>query len=153
MVSTPREDWCGFLQLCSIACVIPCPLFRYFLAAKPSIERHVFSVAIPTSTSAKLVEPKALTDTAKPGYYSARFSPEAGFYVLNYFGPGIPWTRVIDVYSCKAHILEPLKSHVATLTKILFFVSQHLTSFLRGMRCWVILQEPSNPPRSFIRPS
>ena len=84
----------------------PVPLFRYFLAAKPSIERHVFSVAIPTSSSAKLVEPKALTDTAKPGYYSARFSPEAGFYVLNYIGPGIPWTKVVDVDSCEAHILE-----------------------------------------------
>jgi dipeptidyl aminopeptidase len=52
-------------------------------------------VPIPTLSSEK-VEPKALTDITKPSYYSSKFSPEAGFYVLNYLGPTTPWTKVVD---------------------------------------------------------
>lgn len=74
---------------------------RYFIAAKPSVERHLFSAPIPISSSEKSVEPRALTDTTKPGYYQAKFSPEAGFYVLSYLGPNIPWTKVVSVDSCK----------------------------------------------------
>ena len=69
---------------------------RYFTAAKPSTERHIFSVPIPTQSSEKIVEPQALTDVTKPSYYSAKFSPEAGFYVLNYLGLSTPWTKVLD---------------------------------------------------------
>jgi len=36
-----------------------------------------------------------LTDTAVFGQYSAHFSPGAGFYLLSYGGPKIPWQRVI----------------------------------------------------------
>ncbi|KDR80915.1 hypothetical protein GALMADRAFT_241446 [Galerina marginata CBS 339.88] len=69
----------------------------YFQAAKPSTERHLFSVPIPTLTTEKIIEPKALTDVTKPSYYSTKFSPEAGFYVLSYLGPSTPWTKVVDV--------------------------------------------------------
>ncbi|KAF8815432.1 hypothetical protein BYT27DRAFT_7194435 [Phlegmacium glaucopus] len=68
----------------------------YFVAAKPSIERHIFSIPIPTLSSEKLVEPKALTDVTKPSYYAAKFSPQAGFYVLNYQGPGTPWYKIVQ---------------------------------------------------------
>ncbi|PPQ68381.1 hypothetical protein CVT25_007919 [Psilocybe cyanescens] len=68
----------------------------YFMAAKPSTERHLFSVPIPTSSSEKAVEPQSLTDVTKPSYYATKFSPEAGFYVLSYLGPGTPWTKVVD---------------------------------------------------------
>jgi dipeptidyl aminopeptidase len=74
-----------------ITCVV-----SYFVAANPSTERHVYSVPIPTTSSDKPVTPKALTDTTKPSYYSTDFSPGAGFYVLNYQGPGTPWTKVVD---------------------------------------------------------
>lgn len=66
------------------------------MAAKPSTERHLFSVPIPTQSSEKAVEPQALTDVSKPSYYATKFSPEAGFYVLNYLGPSTPWTKVVD---------------------------------------------------------
>ncbi|KAF9482998.1 hypothetical protein BDN70DRAFT_874224 [Pholiota conissans] len=69
----------------------------YFTAATPSTERHVYSVPIPISSDAKVEAPKALTDKTKPGYYSTRFSPGAGFYVLTYHGPGVPWTKVVYV--------------------------------------------------------
>ncbi|KAF9529024.1 dipeptidyl aminopeptidase [Crepidotus variabilis] len=78
----------------------------YFTAAKPSTERHILSVPIPTSKSEKAVEPKALTDTTKPGYYAAKFSPEAGFYVLTYSGPNTPWTKVVTVDSSNELVLE-----------------------------------------------
>lgn len=70
---------------------------RYFRAATPSTERHLYSVPIPTSSSHIAIEPKPLTDTMKPGYFSTRFSPGAAFYVLNYHGPSTPWTKVVDV--------------------------------------------------------
>lgn len=73
-----------------------CYPFSYFEAAKPSTERHIFSVPIPTISSEKLVEPEALTDVTKPSYYSAKFSPQAGFYVLNYKGPSTPWYKIIQ---------------------------------------------------------
>lgn len=55
------------------------------------------------------MEPTALTDPTKPGYYDANFSPDAGFYILQYHGPGIPWTKVVNSESRKPftrHSLE-----------------------------------------------
>ena len=78
---------------------------RYFLAANPSsIERQLYSVAIPsllsedeTEKDQEKVEPTALTDASKPSFYAVSFSPQAGFYILSYQGPGIPWQRVVQV--------------------------------------------------------
>ena len=79
---------------------------RYFLAANPSsIERQLYSVAIPSSAEDEnekekdqdKVEPTALTDASKPSFYTVSFSPQAGFYILSYQGPGIPWQRVVQV--------------------------------------------------------
>ena len=84
-----------------IICNDPCDHVRYFAAAKPSTERQLFLVPIPTGRSKKAVEPTALTDTTKPGYYAAKFSPQAGFYVLSYSGPGIPWTKVVNAETCE----------------------------------------------------
>lgn len=38
----------------------------------------------------------ALTDASDPSFYSASFSPQAGFYLLSYQGPDIPWQRIIQ---------------------------------------------------------
>ena len=72
---------------------------RYFMGARPSTERHLFSVPIPISSSEKMAEATALTDTSKPGYFSVKFSPEAGYYVLVYKGPSTPWTKVVNADS------------------------------------------------------
>lgn len=37
-----------------------------------------------------------LTDTTFPGYFQASFSPKAGYYVLGYKGPEVPWQRLIE---------------------------------------------------------
>jgi len=69
---------------------------RYFEAANPSsIERHIFSVPIPTISSPETAEPTTLTDTSKEAWYTSAFSPQAGFYVLSYRGPGVPWQKVM----------------------------------------------------------
>ncbi|KII86043.1 hypothetical protein PLICRDRAFT_44497 [Plicaturopsis crispa FD-325 SS-3] len=69
----------------------------YFQAANPSsIERHLYSVPIPTSASFELVEPTSLTDSSVPSFYATNFSPQAGFYLLSYQGPNVPWQRVIQ---------------------------------------------------------
>lgn len=73
-------------------------LNSYFRAANPSsTERHIYSVPLPASNSFESVKPAALTDNATPGYYDANFSPKAGFYLLNYQGPSVPWQRVVQV--------------------------------------------------------
>jgi dipeptidyl aminopeptidase B len=36
-------------------------------------------------------------ETEAESYYGTDFSPKAGFYLLSYEGPGIPWQKVIDV--------------------------------------------------------
>jgi dipeptidyl aminopeptidase len=41
-------------------------------------------------------EVTALTDITKPSYYSVSFSPEAGYYVLGYQGPNIPWQKLFS---------------------------------------------------------
>ncbi|RDB18477.1 putative dipeptidyl-aminopeptidase B [Hypsizygus marmoreus] len=69
----------------------------YFRAASPSsIERNIYAVTLPQSISPKAVEPIALTDVTKPSYYAASFSPGAGFYLLDYQGPDIPWQKIVQ---------------------------------------------------------
>ncbi|KAF5341108.1 hypothetical protein D9611_005871 [Ephemerocybe angulata] len=72
----------------------------YFTAAKSSsTERHIYSVAIPNlaKPATKNVDPVALTDDTKPAFYRASFSPQAGFYLLSYDGPTVPWQKVVQV--------------------------------------------------------
>jgi hypothetical protein len=53
---------------------------------------------VPIDAQSKAVElPNALTDTSVPSYYSASFSPNAGFYLLTYDGPDVPYQKLIKV--------------------------------------------------------
>ena len=47
------------------------------------------------SHSAAIARPTALTDTSMASYYSATFSPNAGFYLLSYQGPGVPFQKLV----------------------------------------------------------
>ncbi|KAF8555864.1 dipeptidyl aminopeptidase [Imleria badia] len=69
----------------------------YFQAAHSSIERHLYSVPISSPEADSVVPPVLLTDDSTPSFYSASFSPGAGFYLLDYGGPNVPWQRVVDV--------------------------------------------------------
>ncbi|KAF5386417.1 hypothetical protein D9757_006636 [Collybiopsis confluens] len=72
----------------------------YFEAANPSsIERHLFSVSFADEMSSeKVLAPTKLTVTEldESAYYETNFSPEAGFYLLSYLGPSIPWQKVVQ---------------------------------------------------------
>lgn len=70
----------------------------YFRAASPtSIERNIYSIHVPLDAHSAAVErPKPVTDISVPSYYSASFSPNAGFYLLSYEGPGVPYQKVIE---------------------------------------------------------
>ncbi|KAG6334896.1 hypothetical protein ID866_4190 [Astraeus odoratus] len=69
----------------------------YFQAAQSSIERHLYSIPISSPDAASTVTPTPLIDESMLSSYSADFSPGAGFYLLNYRGPGIPWQKIIQV--------------------------------------------------------
>ncbi|KAL9074523.1 MAG: hypothetical protein Q9157_004359 [Trypethelium eluteriae] len=68
--------------------------YVYFVATKESsIQRHVYRVNIDGSG----LEP--LTDTSKEGFYDVSFSEGAGYALLSYQGPDIPWQKVISTPS------------------------------------------------------
>ncbi|PBP28151.1 putative dipeptidyl-aminopeptidase B [Diplocarpon rosae] len=69
----------------------------YFVATKESpIQRHVYSVFLNGTN----LEP--LTDT-KEGHYGVSFSSGAGYALLDYDGPDIPWQKVISTHSNSDH--------------------------------------------------
>ncbi|KAL5347438.1 hypothetical protein ACLOAV_007750 [Pseudogymnoascus australis] len=66
----------------------------YFVSTKESpIQRHIYSVKLDGS------DLKALTDTSEEGYYGGSFSSGAGYVLLGYDGPAIPWQRVVSTPS------------------------------------------------------
>jgi dipeptidyl aminopeptidase B len=63
----------------------------YFRATKESsIQRHVYTVRLDGTGMAPV------TDTATEGYYTVSFSSGAGYALINYKGPSIPWQRVLS---------------------------------------------------------
>lgn len=66
----------------------------YFIATKESsIQRHVYQVKL---TGEGLT---AVSNTSAEGYYDVSFSTGAGYGLLSYMGPGIPWQKVISTPS------------------------------------------------------
>jgi dipeptidyl aminopeptidase len=66
----------------------------YFVSTKESpIQRHVYSVYLNGTNL------QSLTDTSKEGYHGVSFSSGAGYALLNYDGPNIPWQKVISTPS------------------------------------------------------
>ena len=72
----------------------------YFTAAYPKpAYRHVLYVDIPGDTTKvqATVTPHALTDTTKPGFFSASFDPKGNYYTLDKQGPTLPVSRVLSL--------------------------------------------------------
>ncbi|KAG0317535.1 hypothetical protein BGZ99_006222 [Dissophora globulifera] len=85
----PKWLTSGEWEVQSIAAVNQNDGLAYFISTeKSSIERHLYSVSFDTA------ERKPLTDVTQPGYYSASFSTGAGYYLLSYKGPDVPWQKV-----------------------------------------------------------
>ncbi|SPN96603.1 related to Probable dipeptidyl-aminopeptidase B [Cephalotrichum gorgonifer] len=67
----------------------------YFVSTqKSSIERHIYSVGLLDGAGLKPV-----TNTSETAYYEASFSSGAGYALLNYQGPDIPWHKVVSTPS------------------------------------------------------
>jgi dipeptidyl aminopeptidase len=78
----------------------------YFRATKEgSIQRHVYSVNLDGSNI------QALTDTSKDGYYAVSFSSGAGYALLSYNGPNIPWQKVISTPSNTNHYEKTIEEN------------------------------------------
>ncbi|TVY27720.1 putative dipeptidyl-aminopeptidase B [Lachnellula hyalina] len=70
----------------------------YFVSTKASsIQRQVYSVKLDGTNL------QALTDETKEGYYGASFSSGAGYALVNYDGPNIPWQKVVSTPSNSDH--------------------------------------------------
>lgn len=66
----------------------------YFVAARDKPwKRHVYSVNFDGT------EIKEITKTAEDGYYAVSFSHGAGYALLDYKGPNVPWQKVISTPS------------------------------------------------------
>lgn len=88
----------------------------YFVATKESpIQRQVYSVKLDGT------DLKPLSDTSKEGYYSVSFSTGAGYALLSYRGPNIPWQKVISTPSNPDHFDHEVENN-EDLAK---FVSAH----------------------------
>ncbi|KAF7303130.1 hypothetical protein MKEN_01276700 [Mycena kentingensis (nom. inval.)] len=95
----------------------------YLEAANPiSTARHLYSVALPSLNLASkemtaVPDMKALTDTSEPAHYSASFSPQAGFYLLSYNGPGIPNQKVVKTDDSKFEHILTTNAKLANVTE------------------------------------
>ncbi|KAF9981576.1 hypothetical protein BGZ75_007084 [Mortierella antarctica] len=90
-VDSPTPKWLtsGEWEVDSIAATDGQDGLVYYISTeKSSVERHLYSVSMASS------ERKALTDVTQPGYYAASFSTGAGYYLLSYKGPEVPWQKV-----------------------------------------------------------
>ncbi|KAG9067683.1 hypothetical protein KI688_011270 [Linnemannia hyalina] len=90
-VENPHPKWLtnGEWEVQSMAAVNEQDGLVYYISTeKASTERHLYSVAMDT------IKRKALTDVTELGYYTASFSTGAGYYLLSYRGPDVPWQKV-----------------------------------------------------------
>ncbi|KAG5983495.1 hypothetical protein E4U55_008017 [Claviceps digitariae] len=84
----------------------------YFVGTKESsIQRHVYSVKLDGSNLT------ALTDTSSEGYYGVSFSSNAGFALLSYKGPKIPYQKVISTPSTHASYNRTIEDNAALAEK------------------------------------
>ena len=81
----------------------------YFVATKESpIQRHVYSVSLLSGGNLT-----SITDTTSEGYYAVSFSTGAGYALLTYQGPSIPWQRVISTPSNPNHFSHHTEDNAA----------------------------------------
>lgn len=120
-VTASKPVWVteGEWEVTSIAGVDREKGVAYFVAANPSIDRHLYAVTLPSSPSLVGYKPEMtpLTDVSAPGYYDVSFSPSAGFYSLNYRGPNIPWQRLKSTDETLDVVLEDNAALNATIAE------------------------------------
>ncbi|OJJ48187.1 hypothetical protein ASPZODRAFT_62926 [Penicilliopsis zonata CBS 506.65] len=85
----------------------------YFVATKQApTERHVYRVKLDGSGF------QALTETSKAGYYGASFSHGAGYALVSYQGPSVPWQSLISTQGAEAVTEEVIEENPELSRKV-----------------------------------
>ncbi|KAI9719132.1 MAG: hypothetical protein M1828_006314 [Chrysothrix sp. TS-e1954] len=121
----------------------------YFIATKESsIQRHVYKVGLDGSG----LEP--ITDTSEEAYYEAHFSKAAGYAVLSYEGPDIPWQKVVSTPSTDVqfeHTLEDNKDLAKSASAYELPIKVYQTVKIDGFELNVVERRPPHfdPRKSY----
>ncbi|CAI7639065.1 unnamed protein product [Penicillium viridicatum] len=79
----------------------------YFVATKEApTQRHVYSVKLDGS------DLRPLTDVSAPGFFDVSFSHGAGYGLLSYKGPAVPWQAVISTQGDEIDFLNLIEENV-----------------------------------------
>ena len=79
----------------------------YFVATKESpIQRQVYSVKLLDGSDLRSV-----TEAGKEGYYDVSFSHGAGYALVSYNGPEVPWQELISTPTNPDHYLEVVEEN------------------------------------------
>ncbi|KAF7876917.1 uncharacterized protein EAF02_008137 [Botrytis sinoallii] len=121
----------------------------YFISTKESpITRQLYSVKLDGT------DMKAITDTSTEGYYGASFSKGAGYVLLNYNGPNIPWQKVISTPSNNnqyTHVIEENKELADMAKKHELPILIYQTVTIDGFELQVVERRPPhfNPKKKY----
>lgn len=121
----------------------------YFVSTKESpITRQLYSVKLDGT------DMKAITDTSTEGYYGASFSKGAGYVLLNYNGPNIPWQKVISTPSNQnqyTHVIEENKELADMAKKHELPILIYQTVTIDGFELQVVERRPPhfNPKKKY----
>ncbi|KXX74098.1 putative dipeptidyl-aminopeptidase B [Madurella mycetomatis] len=114
----------------------------YFIATKESsIQRHIYQVKLTGEDLAPL------TDVSKEGYYAASFSTGAGYALVSYQGPGIPWQKVISTPANPhrfEHIVEENKELAESARKYELPINIYGTINVDGVELNYIERRPTH---------
>lgn len=79
----------------------------YFIATKEApTQRHLYSVKLDGS------DLRPLTDTSAPGFFDVSFSHGAGYGLLSYKGPSVPWQAVINTQGDEIDLINLIEENV-----------------------------------------
>ncbi|TGO30188.1 hypothetical protein BPAE_0007g00650 [Botrytis paeoniae] len=121
----------------------------YFVSTKESpITRQLYSVKLDGT------DMKAITDTSTEGYYGASFSKGAGYVLLDYNGPNIPWQKVISTPSNDnqyTHVIEENKELADMAKKHELPILIYQTVTIDGFELQVVERRPPhfNPKKKY----
>ncbi|KMU81204.1 dipeptidyl aminopeptidase B [Coccidioides immitis RMSCC 3703] len=114
----------------------------YFVAAKENpTERHIYTVKLDGSGLQPIV------DTKSAGYYSISLSAGAGYALLKYEGPDIPWQKVISTPANEEKYEESIEKNpgLADMARKYALPSLHYqTITISGYELQVVERRPAN---------
>ncbi|KAI5291644.1 hypothetical protein KEM54_002391 [Ascosphaera aggregata] len=114
----------------------------YFIAARDKPwKRHVYSVKLDGTGM------QEMTNTTEDGYYDVSFSHGAGYALLNYKGPSVPWHKVISTPSNKRKyedIIEENKELQELVSRHNMPEIKHYEVDIEGIRVPVMEYRPTN---------